>query len=105
MNDERYLNALTLIQKNSKARKASVAVLSHEDFIAQQQQFEERIKAYRDLIAQYEETIKANPEKEESLKDSLSTLKETYQRLKNNIVMISYDDIAADYTKLLAWMF
>ena len=105
VNDERYLNALTLIQKNCRARKASVAVLSHEDFTAQQQQFEERIKAFKELIAQYEETIKANPEKEESLKDSLSTLKETYQRLKNNIVMISYDDIAADYTKLLAWMF
>ena len=105
MNAESYLNALTLIQKNCNARGASVNVLPHEDFVAQQQKFEEQAKAYKELIAQYEETIKANPEKEEILKDNLSTLKETYQKLKNNITMISYDDIAADYTKLLAWMF
>ena len=105
VNAEYYLNALTLIQKNCNARGASVNVLPHEDFTAQQQKFEEQAKAYKELIAQYEETIKANPEKEEILKDNLSTLKETYQKLKNNVTMISYDDIAADYTKLLAWMF
>ncbi len=105
VNAEHYLNALTLIQKNCNARGASVNVLSHEDFTAQQQKFEDQAKAYKELIALYEETIKANPEKDEALENNLSTLKETYQKLKNNVTMISYDDIAADYTKLLAWMF
>lgn len=103
--EKRFFNALSLIDANIKARGGSALFVDHDKVEEKKAEIEETKKKYNDLIGQYTDTLlTANAEQSAVIMTALPELRKVYEALCNT-QFITYDDIAADYTKLFEWMF
>ena len=109
MYQNRYFNALSMMTTNFKIRNANVKVLTSEKFAEQVKWYDDMRKKYKKMIHEYEEiladTSELLPSKVEDLRKTKETLEGLYNDIKNNVIKISYNDIANDYTSLLQLMF
>ncbi len=105
INEKRYFNALSLIDTNIKVRKGKTFFADNENIEEKKAEVESNKLRYKNLIEEYRVAVKAASDKEqEVLVPALEKFIEMYESLCN-IEFITYNDIAADYTKLFEWMF
>ena len=108
VNEKRYFNALSLISSNIKARGGSALFVNHNELEEKKAELEGVKAKYAGLIADYKAVLSSLKEGDENSSDVLNKvlpeLTKTYDALCNT-QFISFEDLAADYTKLFEWMF
>ena len=96
----KYFNALKLVEMNAKARYANVEIVDKE-FI---NKIQEQLLTLPKLKAEYNDLCSKDISEISSEYKQLTILRDTIKILES-IILISYNDISADYTKLFMWMF
>lgn len=106
--EKRYFNALSLIAANITARGGSALFADSDKMEEKMAEVEANKTKYAELIAKYKESIAnlkdSNKDDGIVLSITLPELEKVYDALCN-IEFITYNDLSADYTKLLEWMF
>ena len=111
-NQKRYFNAFSLIQFNADCRGANVVGIDTDDIEKMKNSLDEHKRKFTLLKKQYEDELANIPEEGDNerlaarnkLVDNLADINLELEML-NNTEVITYDDIASDYTKLFEWMF
>lgn len=109
---KRYFNAYSLIEFMADARGADVVRVEHENAQKLQDSLAESKRNFLELKKKYEDELALLPEDSDTeriiarnkLFENLEQINHELEKLDNTEV-ITYDDIASDYTKLFAWMF
>ena len=92
----KYFNAFKLIQLNARSRFAEVEVHSHEEILKLKEQMS-KLPEFKSKLSKYND-ISPKQAKEYLI------LKKTIDLLES-VIVVDYDDISLDYTKLFKWMF
>ena len=111
-NQKRYFNAYSLINFSAGCRGANIVEADHVEIENIKETLENSKKVLNKLKKQYEDELTCLPADDESERivarnKLVANLAEIENKLKelNNTEIITYDDIASDYTRLFAWMF
>ena len=111
-NQKRYFNAFSIIQFNADHRGANVIGIDTDDIEKMKNSLDEHKRKFTLLKKQYEDELANISEDGDNerlvarnkLVDNLADINLELEML-NNTEVITYDDIASDYTKLFEWMF
>ena len=109
---KRFFNGHSLIAFSVDARGGNILSVEHDDIEEVKANLATAKKRFLELKKNYEDELCNLPESSDTARiDAHNKLRQNLNQIEaelekiNNTEIISYDDIASDYTKLLAWMF
>lgn len=109
---KRFFNGHSLIAFSVDARGGNILSVEHDNVEEVKANLAAAKKRFLELKKNYEDELCNLPESSDieridarnNLRQNLNQIEIELEKI-NNTEIISYDDIASDYTKLLAWMF
>ena len=109
---KRFFNGHSLIAFSVDARGGNILSVEHDNVEEVKANLAAAKKRFLELKKNYEDELCNLPESSDieridarnNLRQNLNQIEAELEKI-NNTEIISYDDIASDYTKLLAWMF
>lgn len=109
---KRYFNAYSIIEFSVDARGGNIIGIDHDSVEEAKIKLAESKKKFLELKKKYEDELCLLPESSDIARiDARNKLRQNLNQIEvelekiNNTEIITYDDIASDYTKLFAWMF